>query len=213
MEDCSSLVPRSLAAAVPQLFACWVQDLTFRHFAEALRALRFLVNVLHTTRRTAWCQPHSPDPFSCTLAAACARRTAQASREGILVPLAVLDSFDLGLQRQVVGPVELLLVLIAKMPGPHKFAGRRVVTFIDGDSARYALIAGCSLSMASSRIIAASSTLDGRLAIYQRIARVPSESNPADGLSRREFGDNVEQGSRTTELLLDNTTGNRFFGP
>ena len=92
---------------------------------------------------------------------------------------AVLEASGLRSQRQVAGQAELLPVLIAKMAWREDLVGGPVLTFIDNNSARHSLIAGYSPSIASSRIIAGSSSLDGRLMIYQ----LPSESNLADGPS------------------------------
>ena len=111
-------------------------------------------------------------------------------------------------QKQVIGQAELLPVLIAKMAWREELVGRPVLTFIDNDSARFSLVAGNSPSVASSRIIAASSALDARLAIYPWISRVRSESNPADGPSRGDFDGVGACGSRTKEVPLGGTTSN-----
>ena len=44
--------------------------------------------------------------------------------------------------------------------------------------------------------------------IYQWIARVPSESNPADGPSRGIFDEILARWSCATEVPIDGTTGN-----
>ncbi len=64
---------------------------------------------------------------------------------------------------------------------------RRVLFFIDNDSARFALIKQASPSVKSRELLWACSTVEARVLCLPWYARVPSASNIGDGPSRLEF--------------------------
>ena len=76
----------------------------------------------------------------------------------------------------------------------ERWRGRRILLFVDNDSARFALIKGYTPSVASARLVAAFWEMEACLASYCWIDRVPSASNIADGPSRLTFDEVVELG-------------------
>jgi hypothetical protein len=119
---------------------------------------------------------------------------------GAVVPTFVLDALGLSGQRQVVGQAELLPILLARLAWPDLLRGVPVISFVDNDSARHALVAGYSPCASSARIVGAAAVLDAQLGVYTWVGRVPSESNPADGPSRLDFGFVLDHGSVVTEI-------------
>jgi len=119
---------------------------------------------------------------------------------GTIIPADVLRELGLEGQAQVVGQAELLPVLAAKLLWRDLLQATPLIVFIDNDSARHALVAGYSPALASARIVGASALQDARLAIHQWVARVASESNPADAPSRLDFEAAEALGSKRTRL-------------
>jgi len=103
------------------------------------------------------------------------------------VPAEVLEALGLQGQSQTVGQAELLPVWIAKRVWADSLRGVHLLTFLDNDSARFALVAGYSPALASARIVGEAAVSDAALGVHQWVARVPSESNPADAPSRLDF--------------------------
>ena len=91
--------------------------------------------------------------------------------------------------QQNIAQVELVPVLLALWRWRVLFAevGRRVVVFIDNDSARFGLVHGTSPVAASRALIEAIWHELARLQAAAWFERVPSSGNPADGPSRLEF--------------------------
>ena len=85
---------------------------------------------------------------------------------------------------QVIGQAELLPVVICKWAYTRLFQGRRVIYFIDNDSARFALTAGYSISCESNRLIQFANRCESGCQTWSWYTRVPSLSNPADDPSR-----------------------------
>ena len=74
--------------------------------------------------------------------------------------------------------------------------GRRVLIFIDSDSARQALVKGSSPSGASAHLAGAAVMHDALAGSTAWYARVPGVSNPADAPSRLEFSALAAAGGR-----------------
>ena len=103
---------------------------------------------------------------------------------GIEVPAEYVEDWKRGGVKQVIGQTELWPALLSKLTWHGRLKGRRVVFWIDNDSARYALIKQGSPSAASSKILWSIASVDVVLQPVQWFARVASKSNPADAPSR-----------------------------
>ena len=97
---------------------------------------------------------------------------------------------------QVIGQAELLPVLIAARLWSRRLRGRRVISYIDNDSARFALINGASPNESSLRVLWDYYSILCELGSLAWYARVPSPSNPGDGPSRLDFGMATKWGGR-----------------
>ena len=84
----------------------------------------------------------------------------------------------------------------------RRWAERRVLLFVDNDSARHALIRGGSLSFASACLVGLFWEEETRMRAFAWVERVPSSSNPADGPSRLNFELMRRMGAVRTEPLL-----------
>ena len=107
---------------------------------------------------------------------------------GLELPTALIDSWKSNKEQlQVIGQAEILPVLVAKQTWKEQLRGRRVIFFIDNESARIALVRAYSPVLASLRILMACLKSDQDLQSKSWYARVPTFSNIADGPSRLEF--------------------------
>ena len=106
---------------------------------------------------------------------------------GLRVPEHTVKSWKAEGKEQVIGQAELLPVYIAKCTWSSRVRGRRVLHFVDNDSAKFALIKGTSAREDSARILDAFWQLEVQLGTYSWFDRVRSESNPADAPWRLEF--------------------------
>ena len=87
-------------------------------------------------------------------------------------------------QVQVIGQAEIFPVLVARHTWKNKLAGRRVLYFIDNDSARLALVKSYSPVLSSLKIICECASWDCIHDSVAWYARVPTGANIADGPSR-----------------------------
>ena len=87
-------------------------------------------------------------------------------------------------QTQVIGQAELLPMLVAKTIWRKSISNRKVIFFVDNESARLAMIKGYSPVLASLRIIMACAQSDAQDRSSPWYARVPTKSNVADEPSR-----------------------------
>jgi hypothetical protein len=85
---------------------------------------------------------------------------------------------------QVIGQAELLPVALSRQVWKERFKHRRLVVFIDNDSARQALVKGWSKSKASTAIIREMLSAELEDQVWVWYGRVPTHSNPADDPSR-----------------------------
>ena len=105
-------------------------------------------------------------------------------------------------RRQLIGQAELLPVVLAQRSWAGRWRGRKIVLFVDNDSARHALIKGGSPIQASARLVGLFWAGEARAMSYTWTERVPSESNPADGPSRLAFDEMARLGGSWTEPVL-----------
>ena len=87
----------------------------------------------------------------------------------------------------MIGQAELYPVWVARQHWRHELLGRRVVVYIDNDSARYGLVRADSPVPASREIIDAIVAVDREFPCVPWYARCPGPSNIADGPSRLRF--------------------------
>jgi hypothetical protein len=87
-------------------------------------------------------------------------------------------------QTQIIGQAEILPVLIAKTIWSEYIAGKKVIYFIDNDSARGALVKGYSPILASLDLVMQCARGDASARSASWYARVPTKSNIADEPSR-----------------------------
>ena len=87
---------------------------------------------------------------------------------------------------QVIGQAEIYPVVLAKLHWRNVLSNRRVLYFIDNDSARFALVKMNTPSPASITLVHTYYNVEAEVPSYSWFARVPSKSNPADWPSRGE---------------------------
>jgi hypothetical protein len=102
------------------------------------------------------------------------------------VPEPILKCWNKLVGDQLIGQVELYPVVALRIKYASLFHNRRVLYFIDNDSARDALIRGSSKSLASFVLVSMFFSFEARFPSYPWFNRVPSHSNPADPPSRGE---------------------------
>ena len=90
-------------------------------------------------------------------------------------------------QKQVIGQAEIFPVLVAKLTWAEKLAGRRVIFFVDNESAKIALIRAYSPVLASLKLTLECSAWDFQNDCSSWYARVPTICNIADAPSRMEL--------------------------
>lgn len=113
-------------------------------------------------------------------------------------------------QTQIIGQAELLPVLVAKFIWRRYLKNRRVIYFIDNDSARLALVRGYSPVLTSLNIIMRCAHQDSLSRSSSWYARVPTKSNIGDGPSRLDVALVKElYGARVVATKLED--GERWF--
>jgi len=86
----------------------------------------------------------------------------------------------------VIAQAELYPIVLCRFIFKDRMAGRRVLYFIDNDSARDCLIKAFSPSVASNNLVQLFFNSDAASVHYPWFARVPSKSNVSDEPSRGE---------------------------
>ena len=86
--------------------------------------------------------------------------------------------------RRPVFQAELLPVAMAAAIWAETLRDREVILFLDNEAARYALVKGYSPIMSAARLVGEAWLSFASCGAAVWIARVPSESNPADAPSR-----------------------------
>ena len=105
-------------------------------------------------------------------------------------------------QTQVIGQAEIFPVLVARLTWGPRLASKRVLYFIDNDSARLALIKSYSPILESLKIIEKCAAWDCTHNSTAWYARVPTEANCADGPSRMEMGVVEEYGAEIIQPMF-----------
>ena len=107
---------------------------------------------------------------------------------GGVIPEALVTEWASSGSRQLIGQAEIYPVVLAKATWAGYLAKRKVIWFIDNESARAAFIRSFSPVLHSVKLLWANARLDVRLELWNWYARVPSKSNFSDAASRLEFG-------------------------
>ena len=92
-------------------------------------------------------------------------------------------------QKQVIGQAEILPILVAKLTWQNKLAHRRVLFFIDNESAKIALIRAYSPVLSSLRLVMESAAWDYHQQCGSWYSRVPTVCNIAEDPSRMVVGE------------------------
>ena len=87
-------------------------------------------------------------------------------------------------QTQVIGQAEICPMVVARYTWSKYLQGRRVIYFIDNDSARLACIKSYSPVVSSLNLIMQGLLWDSKFESSAWFGRVPTASNPADDPSR-----------------------------
>lgn len=104
---------------------------------------------------------------------------------GAIVAQTTVDSWKTKAdQKQVIGQAELVPLLIARLTWAERIRSKRVLYFVDNESARLAMVKAYSPVLASLDIILRCHHLDAELVAQSWYARVPTHSNIADAPSR-----------------------------
>ena len=106
-------------------------------------------------------------------------------------------------QRQVIGQAEILPVLVAKTIWAEELSNRKVIYFIDNDSARLALIKGYSPVLTSLKLIMSCAFEDAQLRSSPWYARVPTKSNIADEPSRMRKDNLLKLGAKIVRPYIN----------
>ena len=106
---------------------------------------------------------------------------------GGVVPQSLVHRWKQDGRVQTIGQAELLPTIMVRSHHEAMLRHRRVIFFIDNDSARQALIRGFSPSKSSNDIIRLMVLSEKQHQVWLWYTRVPSSSNPADQPSRGEF--------------------------
>ena len=94
-------------------------------------------------------------------------------------------------QKQVIGQAELIPLLVSRLTWEKKLAGRRVLFFMDNESARICAIKSYSPVLPSLEIVMQCIGIDYAKDILAWYARVPTCCNIADGPSRMDSSEAV----------------------
>ena len=87
-------------------------------------------------------------------------------------------------QAQVIGQAELFTLIVSRLTWEKRLAGRKVVFFVDNESARIAALKSYSPVLPSLNILVQCVAFDYRTKVAAWYARVPACCNIADGPSR-----------------------------
>ena len=107
-----------------------------------------------------------------------------------------------GEKKQVVGQAELLPSIAARVAWRKKFAGRKVIHFIENEAARNTLIKGSSPNLDNAWLAGEFWRRETEARSFSWFERVPSPSNPADGPSRGVPPPELGLGLRAKEVPL-----------
>ena len=104
---------------------------------------------------------------------------------GAVVPTVLVNSWKTrDDQNQVIGQAELFPLLVSRLTWAKYLSGRRVIYFVDNESARLAMVKAYSPVCASLDLICKSLQWDYANDSHPWFARVPTASNISDSPSR-----------------------------
>ena len=92
-------------------------------------------------------------------------------------------------KKHIIGLVELYAVVLARYHWNALLKGRRVVFFVDNIPSMRSLIKGTSTDRQWRRLLRSIELIETEGPTYSWSARVPSDSNIADGPSRDDYND------------------------
>ena len=119
---------------------------------------------------------------------------------GCMVPDRIVDEWRSAGILQVITQAEVYPVLMAKHLARGSIKGRRVISFIDNDAARFSIINSNSSSDSAADMLMINCVLDTELDLSCWYERVASESNLGDLPSRLSFKELKEMGSVSIEV-------------
>ncbi len=90
-------------------------------------------------------------------------------------------------RRQLVTEAELLPQLISRRLWANRLKAANVISFLDSEPSKFALIKGSSDSPCCEDLVRAIHYEEAQLASWSWFSRVPSYSNPSDAASRLDF--------------------------
>lgn len=119
----------------------------------------------------------------------------------------VVSKWQSGGIEQIISQAELATAVAVRINFKRVLKGRKVIFFIDNESARYALIKSVSGRSSMQVLTTAFHRCDLDYECFHWIERVPSKSNPADWPTRGKTSDLTElvQGSYAGSIEFDET--------
>ena len=106
---------------------------------------------------------------------------------GEMVPSKIVSSWRKGGKKQLVGQAEMFPVLVSKIYWKTPLHRRRILWFMDNDSARAAYGSRASRVDDSFNMLCVSAKVDNMLHAYHWYTRVPSCANVSDPASRLDY--------------------------
>ena len=100
------------------------------------------------------------------------------------IPESLIKHWQITGQTQVISQAELAVIVAMRGMLKARFAGRRLICFVDNEAARFSLIKGTSGKASMQRLTAAFHEVDLEVPCVTWVERVPSASNPSDDPSR-----------------------------
>ena len=124
---------------------------------------------------------------------------------GCMVPDNIIDEWRAAGILQVITQAEVYTVLIAKQLMAERIKGRRVISFIDNDAARFSIINSNSSSDTVGDMLMINCVLDSTLDLSCWYERVASDSNLADLPSRLQFEELLDMGSQPMGVIHEDS--------
>ena len=87
-------------------------------------------------------------------------------------------------KNQIIGFLEIVLVILAKMVFQEVIAGGNLTIFVDNDGARHQLINGYATDKDIAHLLDMNALTDAQMGCLCWVTRVPTSANPADAPSR-----------------------------
>ena len=119
---------------------------------------------------------------------------------GAEVPQSLSAEWAADGKKQLVGQAELLPILVSKRHWASRMLNRKVLCFVDNDSAKFACIKADSDSRSSREILQAINFEESRTQTWTWFTRVPSYSNAADLPSRLKLAETAARFGAAIEI-------------